>query len=527
MSIEIQPEENKEEVVDLHPDPIEVKSFDDATKTTNPVRLSNITRNLGDINAGSIKLSNAWHIDKNGNMWWGDYDTYDDAIIKISAAGVVNLTSGVFSGDISAATGRYLETFTAGENITQGDAVSTAGLFSQTSEADMLTDDTYVRQADPDLTGGGFNGAYVQFYEGEKKYALYKWNLANLITKSDEPQYEIISVTLHIKATAANIPIALYKITEDWSASTATWNNKPALGTRSFWSGTPDVGDNEIDITALYKEDANGPVYGFAFVGVSGGSGEWTILRTSEATAEPPYLVIYYRKRVTGEIYKAVASDVGCAYGFMGFADETKSATESIKIAISGIETHQSSLERGKKYYLSDTAGGISTSPGALYSDSIGIVVGKAISETKLLIYNDMGDAQAVGHKRYYRITSDSYKASDAEIQTYSTDYLKVKEFTLSTGFETQNLRIYFEMRAVGAGAYGKIMKNGAGLGTERYTTSGEYQPYTEDLLFEPGDTIELWIKTDNASYPVRCQNFRILGSNDLVPDKYDIETTL
>ncbi|MHA1482946.1 MAG: hypothetical protein ACTSQA_05875, partial [Candidatus Heimdallarchaeaceae archaeon] len=73
MSIEIEPEENKEEVVDLHLDPIEVKSFDDATKTTNPVRLSNITRNLGDINAGSIKLSDAWHIDKDGNMWWGDF----------------------------------------------------------------------------------------------------------------------------------------------------------------------------------------------------------------------------------------------------------------------------------------------------------------------------------------------------------------------------------------------------------------------------------------------------------------------
>ncbi|MHA1482729.1 MAG: DNRLRE domain-containing protein, partial [Candidatus Heimdallarchaeaceae archaeon] len=383
MSIEIQPEENKEEVVDLHPDPIEVKSFDDIVKQENPVMLSNITRNLGNITAGSIKLSNAWHIDKNGNMWWGDYDTYDDAIIKISAAGVVNLTSGVFSGDISAATGKYLETFTAGENITQGDAVSTAGLFSQTSEADMLTD-ANVRENTPGGTFGG-TASYVEFYAGQRKYALYKFFLTNLITKNDEPQYEIISVILHIKAVTADIPIALHKITEDWSDSTVTWNNKPSFSSTVFWSGTPDVGDNEIDITTLYKEDINGPIYGFAFLPVSGGDTVQTILRTSEATAEPPYLVIYYRKRVVGEIYKAIASDMGCAYGFMGFADETKSATESIKIAISGIETHQSSLERGQKYYLSDTAGGISTSPGALYSDSIGIVVGKAISETKLL----------------------------------------------------------------------------------------------------------------------------------------------
>jgi len=53
MSIEIQEEENEEEVVDLHPDEIEVKSFNEIIKQENPIRLSDITTNLGAVNVYS------------------------------------------------------------------------------------------------------------------------------------------------------------------------------------------------------------------------------------------------------------------------------------------------------------------------------------------------------------------------------------------------------------------------------------------------------------------------------------------
>jgi len=42
---------------------------------------------------GAITIgTNAWHVDSSGNMWWGNFATYAAATIKISAAGVANLS---------------------------------------------------------------------------------------------------------------------------------------------------------------------------------------------------------------------------------------------------------------------------------------------------------------------------------------------------------------------------------------------------------------------------------------------------
>ena len=61
---------------------------------------------LGAVTSGSFAIgSNAWHLDSSGNMWWGNYASYALALIKISAAGSIDFTTGTFSGALSAATG--------------------------------------------------------------------------------------------------------------------------------------------------------------------------------------------------------------------------------------------------------------------------------------------------------------------------------------------------------------------------------------------------------------------------------------
>jgi hypothetical protein len=45
--------------------------------------------------------TNAFHVDVNGNMWWGEFATYAAATYKISAAGVANL-SGIVAASVAA-----------------------------------------------------------------------------------------------------------------------------------------------------------------------------------------------------------------------------------------------------------------------------------------------------------------------------------------------------------------------------------------------------------------------------------------
>jgi len=61
----------------------------------------------GEVDVGSINIDDAWHVDEDGNMWWGASTTYAGATIKISAAGSVNFTTGTFSGSISGASGTF------------------------------------------------------------------------------------------------------------------------------------------------------------------------------------------------------------------------------------------------------------------------------------------------------------------------------------------------------------------------------------------------------------------------------------
>lgn len=59
----------------------------------------------GNIGGGSITIgTNAWHVDSSGNMWWGSSATYTGATIKISNAGVANLSGLVVGTNVNIGT---------------------------------------------------------------------------------------------------------------------------------------------------------------------------------------------------------------------------------------------------------------------------------------------------------------------------------------------------------------------------------------------------------------------------------------
>ena len=157
-------EEETNEVVDLHPDEIPVQSYNDIITQNNPRQLSSISHNLGSMTAGSIRLGNAWHIDKLGNMWWGDFDTYDDATIKISAAGVANLSGLIVGTNVGLGTAED----SAGVTTIIGDTVTTSYLNAKNITAGSV--------AAENITAGTITGSTVQSSSGTGRVVLSSGN---------------------------------------------------------------------------------------------------------------------------------------------------------------------------------------------------------------------------------------------------------------------------------------------------------------------------------------------------------------
>ena len=76
-------------------------------------------------------------------------------------------------------------------------------------------------------------------------------------------------------------------------------------------------------------------------------------------------------------------------------------------------------------------------------------------------------------------------------------------------------IRVAFNLRTNqdGAGAYGRIYKNGVAFGTLRYTMSTSYMLFTEDLAVSVGDQIDLRIWRDtNQGQTAYNEIFRMSG---------------
>lgn len=69
-----------------------------------------------------------------------------------------------------------------------------------------------------------------------------------------------------------------------------------------------------------------------------------------------------------------------------------------------------------------------------------------------------------------------------------------------------------FDLSDSGGGsiAYGKIYKNGAAFGTEQTRNVGTYQTKSEPLTLSEGDYLDLYLKTNNGTYPALAKNFKL-----------------
>jgi len=101
------------------------------------------------------------------------------------------------------------------------------------------------------------------------------------------------------------------------------------------------------------------------------------------------------------------------------------------------------------------------------------------------------------------RLSSDSEKCLDP-----FTTWTKAKEIkVLRTGY----FRVSFDIRVEGSSTvYGEVYRNDSPYGGTRSTTSTTYVSFSQDLFFEMGDLVQLYVKAATADVYVYVRNFRI-----------------
>lgn len=179
---------------------------------------------------------------------------------------------------------------------------------------------------------------------------------------------------------------------------------------------------------------------------------------------------------------------------YFGFAISNSTAGNSINVQISGVIPGFSSLTIGAIYYISDTVGTISTTPGTLQ-----IPIGIAVSATQIKMIDFPIGALVAGD-----ILMNSSNVSTTP--GYSgQSYIKCKEMEV---VEAGTYRIKFDVARGGAAnqVYGQIYKNGVAYGTERTIATG----WSEDLSFLAGDLIQIYMKSSNPGTEVFISNFQV-----------------
>ncbi|GJM78899.1 hypothetical protein HMSSN139_13950 [Paenibacillus sp. HMSSN-139] len=109
-------------------------------------------------------------------------------------------------------------------------------------------------------------------------------------------------------------------------------------------------------------------------------------------------------------------------------------------------------------------------------------------------------------------------KVYSGDLKIFQTYYTRQERYTIH---KTGVYRAGFMLGASGITdgiSYGRIYRNGAPYGLERFTSSYGLTQYTEDLYFKQGDTIELWCRNnyDGSNYYGRYTALAVYGDTPL-----------
>lgn len=344
------------------------------TKTANEViggKLDTVSKKiLSDFDFGSQDYAGAV---KSGSVEWNPSTgaiTSGNGVV-LYRKGIVGAKNGVatfsldaetgdasFAGDVSSATGRYNDTFTAGENISAGKPVCIPYGY-----VDIYpSGDAYVSDNLPTSNFGSASELWVGGENAGHYYnAVMKFDLSSLPGEED-----IITAELHLKvsATNGNNTLTISRATSTWAEGTVTYNtfpNETAITqgdtTAQITAATDWVVLNQTDTVQKWKSGTNAN-YGFVLK-ENVGSFNYTTYYSKDhpEIVNRPFLRVYHYGIADGKVYLASSSDYRTSRIVVGIAQETKNADEQIIVQTAGIVSNIAFSESAGFIYLGSTPG--------------------------------------------------------------------------------------------------------------------------------------------------------------------------
>lgn len=295
--------------------------------------------------------ANSFHVDSDGNAWWGATETdfiadNDNAPAYILKDGTAKFQNVTVEGAIVAGAGSQIpnlytfDEYTAGENITAGEAVYE--LYIQEFDNFDPDDTNYVDEVIP---GSAFNNTVSMFVGGatgtDKRLGFIQFDISSL--PSGDAEEVILNVKIRNEPGGGKSnTFTISRVEASWTPSTLTWTNKPAFSGNfgTFQVSSGDTGWKTVDITTLYNawKDSTYSNFGIAISATDGIGDQWDFW--GGAGVDNPYFKVTAKldpgDADIGKVYKGLA-DVGTRCGtFRGIATETITAGNTIRIQTGG-----------------------------------------------------------------------------------------------------------------------------------------------------------------------------------------------
>jgi hypothetical protein len=276
-------------------------------------------------------------------------------------------------------TGITTKTFVAGEAITSKDAVFVA----KGDEGRLINAFSTTRTTNENM--GGTTWIYQSFTTSANTTSITRiklWTGSSGNTPSN-------AGTVRLRATPTGA---------DMTSATFGWGTQNANA-----EVTVDIPDTAVSpsttyylvvsvpsdsFITFYVQGGTTSTYSGGVSGISSNSGSsWTTPATN--VTGDFYFEVLEGDYTAGRVYKTIASTtsnsgLGQTENFIGFANAGASAAANVAVKMIGMVTGLSGLTAGSTYYLSNTAGLLSLTPGTVSKK-----VGLALSATELLIKND------------------------------------------------------------------------------------------------------------------------------------------
>ncbi|OAB42827.1 DUF7594 domain-containing protein [Paenibacillus glacialis] len=146
------------------------------------------------------------------------------------------------------------------------------------------SDDSYVQQSNPVSNYGTATSLIIKNDPTAPRSAFLKFNLTGIAG--------VTSAKLRVYGSASwNTILSAYKTTDNWTESSITWNNKPAVG---ISTGSVSMNNSityyEIDVTSYVTTESAGDLSA-SFV-LQESDGKYTTLNSNENATNKPQLVI-------------------------------------------------------------------------------------------------------------------------------------------------------------------------------------------------------------------------------------------